>query len=66
MAKPVLLHSSEIWGFEVSDIIENVQNQFYKRFLKLPVHTFHAFARHVGDTQFTLIIFVDVLNTGLD
>ena len=45
MIKPVLLYGAELWGFEVSDIIENVQNQFCKRFLKLPVTTYHVLAR---------------------
>ena len=45
MIKPILLYGSEIWGFEVSDTIENVQNTFCKRFLKLPRNTFHEVAR---------------------
>ena len=45
MIKPVLLYGAELLGFEVSDIIENVQNQFCKRFLKLPVTTYHVLAR---------------------
>ena len=32
--KPILLFGSEIWGFEISDTIENVQDKFCKRFLK--------------------------------
>ena len=32
--KPILLFGSEIWGFEISDTIENVQDNFCKRFLK--------------------------------
>ena len=43
MVKPVLLYGAEIWGCELSNIIENVQNQFCKRFLKLP--TPHVLAR---------------------
>ena len=45
MVKPVLLYGAEIWGCELSNIIENVQNQFCKRFLKLPVNTSHVLAR---------------------
>ena len=45
MIKPVLIYGSEIWGFEISDIIENVQDNFCKRFLKLPQNTFHEIAR---------------------
>ena len=32
-------------GVEISDLIENVQIKFCKKFLKLPTCTFHAFAR---------------------
>ena len=42
--KPILLHGLEIWGFEISDKIENVQDKFCKRFLKLPKNTFHEIA----------------------
>ena len=45
MIKPILLYGSEIWGFEISDTIENVQDNFCKRFLKLPKNTFHEIAR---------------------
>ena len=45
MVKPVLLYGAEIWGCELSNVIENVQNQFCKRFLKLPVNTSHVLAR---------------------
>ena len=33
MIKPTLLYE---WGFEISDTIENVQDNFCNRFLKLP------------------------------
>ena len=36
MIKPILLYGSEIWGFEVYESIENVQDNFCKKFLKLP------------------------------
>lgn len=45
MVKPVLLYGSEIWGFEISETIENVHDQFCKRYLKLPLHTTHILAR---------------------
>ena len=45
MIKPIILYGSEIWGFEVSNTIENVQDNFCKRFLKLPKNTFHEMAR---------------------
>ncbi|MEW8544944.1 MAG: reverse transcriptase family protein [Candidatus Thiodiazotropha sp.] len=45
MVKPVLCYAAEIWGFEYSDIIENVQDRFCKKYLKLPAQTFHAFVR---------------------
>ena len=32
MIKPILLYGSEIWGFKISDTIENVQDNFCKRF----------------------------------
>ena len=43
MVKPVLLYGSEISGFEIS--IENVQDHFCKRFLKLPQQTAYILAR---------------------
>ena len=45
MIKPVLLYGSELWDFEISEAIENAQDQFCKRFLKLPQHTAHILAR---------------------
>ena len=45
MIKPILLYGAEIWGFEISDTIENVQDNSCKRFLKLPKNTFHEIAR---------------------
>ena len=35
MVKPVLLYGAEIWGCELSNVIENVQNQFFKSFFKV-------------------------------
>ena len=67
MVKPVLLYEAEIhvWGFELSNVIENVQNQFCKRFLKLPVNTSYVLVSvNAGDTHFSLIIIANVLNIG--
>ena len=32
--KPILTYGAEIWGFEESSCIKNVQNQFCKKYLK--------------------------------
>ena len=65
MVKPVLLYASEIWGFKISDAIENVQYRFCKRFLKLPIHTAHILLEvTVEDIRFTLTIIVDTLSIG--
>ena len=45
MIKPVLCYGSEVWGFEISEQIENVHINFCKIFLKLPTCTFHVFVR---------------------
>ena len=42
----ILLYGYEIRGFEVSESIEMcVQDNFCKKFLKLPRNTFHEIAR---------------------
>ena len=45
MIKPVLCYGSEVWGFEVSESIENVHANYCKNFLKLPPCTFQVFPR---------------------
>ena len=44
MIKPILTYGAEIWGFEESSYIENVQNIFCKKYLKLPTCTTNALA----------------------
>ena len=44
MIKPILTYGAEIWGFQESSFTENVQNNFCKKYLKLPVCTTNAFA----------------------
>ena len=39
MISPILLYSSEVWGFAVADKIEQVQTDFCKYVLKVPSHT---------------------------
>ncbi len=45
MVVPILCYGSELWGFEYSPLIENVQNAFCRKYLKLPQNAFHAFAQ---------------------
>ena len=40
MTKPIILYGSELWGFEISDTIENVQDNFCNGFLKLNPNKF--------------------------
>ena len=44
MVKPIFIYGSEIWGYEMSDIIENVQIVLCKKYLKLPTCMFKASA----------------------
>lgn len=39
MIAPILLYSSEIWGFDVANCVEKVQTDFCKSVLKVPTHT---------------------------
>ena len=39
MMKPILLHGSEIWGYQRRKCVESVQIQFCKFLLKLGSHT---------------------------
>ena len=45
MIKPILLYGSDIWGFEISDTIENVQDNIYKKVFEFTQNTFHEIAR---------------------
>ena len=39
MIKPILLYSSEIWGFTVANNVEKIQTNFCKYVLGVPTHT---------------------------
>ena len=45
MIKPILSYAAEIWGYEKSYIIEQVHNQYCRKFLKLPSNTANVFVR---------------------
>ena len=45
MIKPVLCYGSEVWRFEISERIENVQIKVCKKFFKISDMYFSYFAR---------------------
>ena len=45
MIKPIPWYSAEVWGYQYSDIIEKVHDQFCRKFLKLPSNTTTIFVR---------------------
>ena len=62
MVKPVLLYGSEIWGFQISEAVENNQDQFCKRFFYYRM--WYSLEEIVEDIQNILTIIVDALSTG--
>ncbi|MEW8545659.1 MAG: reverse transcriptase family protein [Candidatus Thiodiazotropha sp.] len=45
MIKPILCYASEIWGYQYSNAVERVHDQFCRKFLKLPSNTANIFVR---------------------
>lgn len=45
MIKPILWYSAEVWGYQYSNIIERVRDQFCRKFLKLLSNTATVFLR---------------------
>ena len=67
MVKQMLMYEVEIWGFETCNIIEIVQNQFCKIFLKLQVKTSQCVPEvNVADIYYLSTIIANVSNIGLD
>ena len=61
MIKPILCYAAEIWGYQQSDIIEKVHNQYCRKFLKLPSNKqICSLEVNVVDGLYMLTILVNV------